>query len=768
MLVCVTSYRVWRRAAPLVLSVVFLGSHFALAQQPLNQRVLVVYNSTVPASLNVATYYATQRSIPTGNLCPISPPSTTSLSWSQFVSTVKIPIQNCLNSVGPQNILYIVFTYQTPYDVPGSTSPFYFAVDQYIADIWDQYSNQDFYPAPTQFHPYYDDAQSQGNVYQPFVSFAAYRAQPGALTIYSVWRLDGATAALAQGLVDKAIAAETSGLAGQACLDRNRGNIANLLDSDYGEGDWDLHQAATFSGMAGFAVIEDPNAAEFGTTPAPLTCPNAALYSGWYSLNHYNNVFTWNTGAIGFHLDSGSAPNPRGGTNWSANAIINGITVTTGSVNEPYLQGLVRPGGTFRDLLQGANVGDAFLRNTRWLKWMILYLGDPLYRPFPNGLAPFNPPSPQYSFALSSRYVVNGATATATVTLPNPAPTGGTLVNLTSSLPSLVSVPSGVTVPAGSTTATFTVTAATSPPVTTDTAARITASGVGQNALTVSPLLGGIFTNPASILGGVSSTGLIILNANAPSGSAVIALSSTTTSITVPATVTVPPGSAQVSFPITSSFVASATTGTIKATLLGAITSASLTLQPALSSISMSPISVPGGAAATLAIYLGAVAPAGGWQVNLSSSNPAVASLPGTVTVPAGSRYLQVPVSSSPQCSNSTVTLTALSGVSTRNVPFAVTPPPVSSVTFATPVIGGHAVAATAYISYPACAAGLPVTLLSAYPAVASVPSSITVAAGQRSATFTITTFTVTATTTVNISATSDSVTKSKILTVTP
>ncbi len=54
-------------------------------------------------------------------------------------------------------------------------------------------------------------------------------------------------------------------------------------------------------------VIEDPNYAEFGTAPAPLTCPNAALYSGWYNLNHYNNVFTWNTGAIGFHLDSASA-----------------------------------------------------------------------------------------------------------------------------------------------------------------------------------------------------------------------------------------------------------------------------------------------------------------------------------------------------------------------------------------------------------------------------------------------------------------------------
>jgi uncharacterized protein (TIGR03790 family) len=738
------------------------------AQLSLNQRVLVVYNSGNSASTAVANYYASQRSIPTANLCPINPPSTTSLTWSQYVSSVKTPIRNCLTTIGPQNILYIVFTYMTPFTVNGSTSPFYYALDQYVADIWDQYAQQDSYPAPAQVHPYYYDAQSMGNVYQPFVSFASYRAQHGALSIYSVWRLDGATQALAQGLVDKAIAAESSGLAGQVCIDRNRGAITGVLDSDYGEGDWDLHQAATFSGQAGFTVVEDPNAAEFGTAPAPLTCPNAALYSGWYTLNHYNNVFTWNTGAIGFHLDSASALNPRTGPNWSANAIINGITVTTGSVNEPYLQGLVRPGGVFRDLFQGANLGDAFLRNTRWLKWMILYLGDPLYRPFPNGIAPFNPPPPQYSLALSSRYVLNGARPTGTVTLPNPAPVGGTVVNLSSSMTSLVTVPASVTVPGGSTTATFTVTAAATPPVTSDTPVRITASGVGQNTLTVSPLLGGLFISPSAIIGGALASGMVFLNFNAGPGGATVALSSNTPSINVPATVTVPQGTSQATFAINSSYVTSATTGTVTATLLGAAAHSSLTLYPALSSLSVSPSSVPGGANATLVIYLGANAPAGGWPVNLSSSNPAVASLPATVTVPAGTRYLQVPVTTFPQCTNTPVTLTASSGLSTLNTTLTVTPPPPTSLSFVSSVRGGTPVTATVYVSYPACSSGLSVALQSSNPSVANVPGSVTIPGGQKSATFIITTFSVSTTTSVNISATSDNVTKSRVLTVTP
>ena len=230
----------------------------------------------------------------------------------------------------------------------------------------------------------------------------------------------------------------------------------------------------------------------------------------------------------------------------------------------------------------------------------------------------------------------------------------------------------------------------------------------------------------------------------------------------------VPQGTSQATFTIGSSAVATATTGTITATLHGASARSSLTLQPALTSFSVSPTSAPGGAGATLILYLGALAPSGGWQVNLSSSNPSVVSVPSTVTVPAGSRYLQVHITSTPQCSSTTVTLTASSGITALNASLTVTPPPVSNLTFTSSVKGGNLVTATVSISYPACAQGLSVSLLSANPSVASVPPSVTVAAGQKSTTFVITTYHVSTTATVNISATSNNVTKSKILTVTP
>jgi uncharacterized protein (TIGR03790 family) len=225
---------------------------------------------------------------------------------------------------------------------------------------------------------------SKGNLYEPYKPLSEFRAQPGAKHIYSVWRLDAASTALAKGLVDKALYAEAHGLSGVACIDRSTLSVERTPDFSYGAGEWDLFRTAELARKAGFTVIEDNHDQEFGTPPAPVRCDHAAFYAGWYSLNHYNDAFSWNPGAIGIHLDSASAMDPRRGQNWVANALMKGITVTAGAVGEPYLENLPHPDQALLYLLQGANVGDAFLRSERMLKWRILNIGDPLYRPFPS------------------------------------------------------------------------------------------------------------------------------------------------------------------------------------------------------------------------------------------------------------------------------------------------------------------------------------------------------------------------------------------------
>lgn len=358
------------------------------ANLPLNERVLVVYNSWTKDSQKVADYYMAKRRIPKSNRCALKLDDRQAqdyaiVHWTDFDGMVKSPIKKCLQIAGKYKVLYIVMAYETPFKLYLNPEGYGMAIDSYISDIWDEAGG----PARAT-NPY--NVLLHGRTLPPhYLPFAAYRDKPGAKTVYSVWRLDGHSATEAEALIDKAIQAEHEGLRGQVCIDRRRGDDwSQIPEAGYGEGEWALQRAADASKAAGFKVLEDSHVEEFGTAPAPLRCDNAALYAGWYQLNNYNDAFTWNVGAIGIHMDSDSAVSPRSGKNWVANAITHGITVTAGAVEEPYLQGLPSPDVIFSALYDGANAGDAFFRGERWLRWMTLNIGDPLYRPFPFGRTP--------------------------------------------------------------------------------------------------------------------------------------------------------------------------------------------------------------------------------------------------------------------------------------------------------------------------------------------------------------------------------------------
>ena len=729
----------------------------------LNQNLLVVYNAANAASTDVANYYIAKRGIPANNVCAISPPSTTVLSWTAFDTSVKTPIKNCLNSRANGNIYYIVFAYNTPYIVT-APSGLPYSLDSFIADIWDWYVPPNQFGVPIVPQPYYAEAQSQGNVYVPFQSLKDYRGS----IIYSVWRLDAATPALAKGLVDKALLAESTGLSGQVCIDEA---IATTT-SDYGttgSPDWDLRQAATLATLAGFPVLQDFNTAEFGTSPAPLRCDNAALYAGLYSLNHYNNAFSWNPGAIGFHLDSGSAADPRGGTNWSANAVINGITVTGGTMTEPLLGGLIHPDGLFRTLFEGANVGDAVLRNTKWLKWTILNIGDPLYRPFPAGFPAVT--APQNSLALSPQYLVGGQPSTGTITLAAPAPSGGITVALKSSVTAVATVPPTVVVPEGQTTASFPISTKL---VTVDTNSTITAifgTTTLTNSLIVQPLLAGLLVSPISLIGGGTFTGVVTLNAPAPSGGVVVYLSSANSVVTTPVSVNVPQGATVSSqFALTSSPVTVQTVAAISATYAGAKKTISVTVKPLTLVLTLSPTAVIGGASTTAnKITLNGAAPS---DVVVSlSANDASVTPPPSVTVPAGQTVSPLfTIATSAVPSARIVAIAASNGGAMTSANLTVNPITPLSVTLSpTSLIGGSSSTLNKVTLNAPAPPGDAIVALSSNDASVTVPASVTVTAGSTvSAAFAITTSVVAAQKVVPISGTYNGVVKSANLTVNP
>jgi hypothetical protein len=274
--------------------------------------------------------------------------------------------------------------------------------------------------------------------------------------------------------------------------------------------------------------------------------------------------------------------------------------------------------------------------------------------------------------------VVGGNPASGAVRLDTAAPSGGQLVTLSVSNTSAVTVPGTVTVTAGAPTAPFNVTTS---PVTSSTTVTIfaTAGGVTRSAqMTVTPAatVAGLTLNPTSVQGGATSTGTVSLTAPAPAAGAIVTLASgNTAAATVPGSVTVPAGTTTATFTVATGQVAVSTTAAISASAGGVNRTAQLTITPTpmLSALGLNPTSVRGGRAATGTVVLSASAPTGGVVVALSSSKPAVATVPGTVTVPAGATSASFPISTSKVKSSTAVTISAELGGVNRSATLTIT-----------------------------------------------------------------------------------------------
>ena len=107
------------------------------------------------------------------------------------------------------------------------------------------------------------------------------------------------------------------------------------------------------------------------------------------------------------------------------------------------------------------------------------------------------------------------------------------------------------------------------------------------------------------------------------------------------------------------------------------VATATLTVNPlpSVSSVTVNPASVTGGANLTGTVTLNAAAPAAGAVVTLASGNPAVASVPGSVTVAANSSTATFPVNTQAVAGVTPVTITAtFNGSATATL--TVNPPP--------------------------------------------------------------------------------------------
>jgi len=224
------------------------------------------------------------------------------------------------------------------------------------------------------------------------------RARAGsAPTTLMTARIDGPSRADAMRIIKASLAVEAEGLAGVFYLDAGGpSRLPARVRDAYDERFRRLHRF--LGARTKLRAVLDDKPAVF----RPNTCPYAACYVGWYSLQRYVPAFMWKPGAVGWHVASFEAVHLRdpGSNEWCPKMIQNGVAATLGAVSEPLLSSFPAPEEFFPLLLTGKyTVAECYWRTTPMASWQLTLIADPLYNPFkknpqlrardlPHGLAP--------------------------------------------------------------------------------------------------------------------------------------------------------------------------------------------------------------------------------------------------------------------------------------------------------------------------------------------------------------------------------------------
>ncbi len=321
--------------------------------------------------------------------------------------------------------------------------------------------------------------------------------------------------------------------------------------------------------------------------------------------------------------------------------------------------------------------------------------------------------------------------------------------------------------------------------VTTPTPVTVTASYNGTSASTTITLLPPTLNDtplqffPVKATGGADLIGIVDLEVGcfagicdglAPPGGFDVNLSSSSPAAIVPTTHTIPAGAGGDSFPIRTNPVSQRTHVTISARAGGATASWTLTLTPSPEpdTLKLVPASTTNGSQGQVFIPLSEMA---GYdqRVQVTSSNPAIASVPEFATVNASTTLGRFDITTGPVTTSTEVTISVTGRGITRSATLTVSPslPALTGLSVnPSSVTGGTPSTGTVNLGSAAPPGGVSVNLGSNQPGAASVPATVTVPSGATSATFEITTSPVD-TTTVQLSATLGATTQFAALSVT-
>ncbi len=399
----------------LIVWLIFFAAGRGYALEP--DQILVIANSDVAASAGIAQYYCAKRGVPIGNILalPLGTGLSETITRGNYEKQVVEPIRKKLS--GPEfagKIRCLLTTYGVPVKV-GRRGPLKEKQDKLrqLKKLAEQQKNKIAQLTQSKIantSREIKDVKRKLTVLQAqidyitgketgacvdselsmvlFGDYELYRWQPNELKYRAahrdvkslmVCRLDGPGFQIARGLVDKALAAEKTGLQGIAYIDS--GYSKKVDKPMFAEYDRSLRQAALMiRERTGMKVVEERTEKLFEAG----SCPRTAIYFGWYSLKKYVDAFEFVDGAIGYHIASLEAVDLRdpNSSQWCPAMLADGITATLGAVAEPYLHSFPDPKAFLAELFNGRCLVEAYYRTKPFNSWRFVLIGDPLYRPF--------------------------------------------------------------------------------------------------------------------------------------------------------------------------------------------------------------------------------------------------------------------------------------------------------------------------------------------------------------------------------------------------
>ena len=386
----------------LLLAVLFFGAGVPWpsgAAEP-GESVVVIYNRRSPESKGVADYYAERRHIPHEQVFGFDLPFTETMTRAEFREQLQLPLwrmleqrrlfifeSNTKSGAGKERsprklvdakIRYATLCFGVPVRILKDPNLKEEGAEKIRAELRrDEAAVDSELACLPQLERNPPLLSLLGNPFYTTTNAALLHPTNG---ILMVARLDGPTAAIACGLVEKALQAETDGLWGRAYFDAR-----GLTNGAYKPGDEWMRGAAAIARRFGLETILDDLPATFAPG-FPLS--QVAMYAGWYD-GDVSGPFTRPTvefvpGAFAYHLHSFSGHAIRDpNRHWVGPLLAKGATITMGSVDEPYLDGTPDI-ATFigRLTFLGFSFGEAAYAAQSSLSWQTTVVGDPLYRPF--------------------------------------------------------------------------------------------------------------------------------------------------------------------------------------------------------------------------------------------------------------------------------------------------------------------------------------------------------------------------------------------------